>query len=94
MDAFSAFQELFSKDSVQFIKFRPTYEAGRDLYENIDKTIRAVISRKEINSNTLKRFGKLWVRNLVKNIPLLTETAGMTVSLAVQWTSGYHLCCG
>ena len=34
-------------------------------------------SRLEINLNTLHRFGRLWVRNLCRNLPALLEGAGV-----------------
>ncbi len=46
------------------------YDAARD-------TLGAILDRREINRNTLKRFGTLWIRNLVRNLPLLNEGRGI-----------------
>ncbi|WP_319561846.1 6-hydroxymethylpterin diphosphokinase MptE-like protein [Marispirochaeta sp.] len=32
-------------------------------------------SRREINRNTLRRFGRVWVRNLLSNLPILAEAS-------------------
>ncbi len=49
----------------QFIRDAPEY------YGTAASIVREVTSRREVNSATLNRFGKLWVRNLAKNIPVL-----------------------
>jgi hypothetical protein len=51
---------------------------NREYYEQVGETVRNHRSRGEVNSSTLDRFGKLWVRNLAHNVPLLpyAEDAG------------------
>lgn len=75
--ALSEIREFILSGRLAFLKFRPTYEGNKGYYERIDAAIRACIERRDINSNTLKRFGKLWVKNLVRNLPLVAETEGI-----------------
>ena len=59
------------------VKIRSVYQKNCEYFQNIDKEIKAVISRRNVNKNTLRRFGPLWIRNLIKNTPLLPEIKGI-----------------
>ncbi len=59
-------------------------------FEEIKDTVNTFSERETINKNTLKRFGKVWVRNLLKNIPRLIETPG--ISLFENFFSGIPAC--
>ncbi len=59
------------------IKLRSVYDKNRDYYEKMDRVIGAYQSRKSINLNTLKRFGRRWVRNLFTNVPLIAHAPGV-----------------
>ncbi len=50
----------------------------RDYYSRVRETVIDHRSRGEVNISTLSRFGKLWVRNLAHNLPLMprAEDAG------------------
>ncbi|TVR91908.1 MAG: DUF115 domain-containing protein [Spirochaetaceae bacterium] len=50
------------------LRLRSVYEKDREYYEAVDAAVARLRSRAEINRNTLKRFGKLWVRNLTRNL--------------------------
>jgi hypothetical protein len=52
--------------------------ADPELYNQADRALAAFRSRVEINSNTLVRFGRLWVRNLCRNVGALA--AGIPVT--------------
>jgi hypothetical protein len=43
----------------------------------MDALLARAASRRDINLNTLKRFGRLWVRNLARNIPLISSSPGI-----------------
>ena len=58
-------------------KIRSVYEKDRGYYQDVDRTIGGILARREINKNTLKRFGALWVRNLFHNLPLLARARGV-----------------
>lgn len=68
-----------SSDSGEFTAFRlrSVYEKDRVWYERVDGALTARLRRREVNQNTLKRFGRLWVRNLVRNLPLLGTVSGI-----------------
>ncbi len=59
------------------VRLRSVYEKDKDYYAELDRGITGVMSRKEINRNTLRRFGRLWVRNLFQNLPLLQHARGI-----------------
>jgi hypothetical protein len=47
--------------------------ADEEAFEAFDKVLRSFSSRLDINQNTLRRFGRLWVRNLSKNLLFLSS---------------------
>jgi len=55
------------------LRLRSVYEKDREYYEAVDAAVARLRSRAEINRNTLKRFGKLWVRNLTRNLERTAE---------------------
>ena len=67
----------------QVIRLRSVYAGHREYYERLDGLFSAFLHRREVNLNTLNRFGKLWVRNLLKNLepfllcPGVTRLAGL-----------------
>ncbi|MEA1910674.1 MAG: 6-hydroxymethylpterin diphosphokinase MptE-like protein, partial [Spirochaetota bacterium] len=61
------------KGSIQIFKHRALYELNREYYLEINILIQNFISRRDVNTATLKKFGKLWVRNLISNLELLPE---------------------
>ena len=69
--------EKFPGKTVQLVKLRSIYNKDQVFYDDLDKYIRNYISRKEINLSTLKRFGKLWVRNLSANAGQLSQSPGI-----------------
>ncbi|MDA3809385.1 MAG: DUF115 domain-containing protein [Spirochaetaceae bacterium] len=62
---------------IQLLKLRSVYDKNEDFYKNLDIFIQNYVSRKEINLSTLKRFGKLWVRNLAVNARQLAIAPGI-----------------
>lgn len=46
-------------------------------YEELGNGLESFRKRNEVNANTLSRFGKLWVRNLLINLPLLARSPGL-----------------
>jgi len=63
---------------IQLLILRSVYNKDEDFYKSLDTFVRNYVSRKEINLSTLKRFGKLWVRNLAMNAPQLSCSPGIT----------------
>lgn len=71
------FVEGLPLSNIQIVKLRSVYEFHQDYYKRIDGIVSSYLSKKEVNINTLKRFGKLWIRNLVRNIRQLVEKPGI-----------------
>ncbi len=65
-------------EDIKTFKLRSIYLLKEDYYKRIDGIIESYNSRKEINFNTLERFGKLWVRNLLKNMNTLSISPGIS----------------
>ena len=51
-----------------FLRLRPALHARPTLYRASEETIQSWLLRRDINVNTLNRFGRLWVRNLCRNM--------------------------
>ncbi len=61
------------KGELQIFKHRALYELDREYYREVNTYIQHFLSRKKVNSATLKKFGELWVRNLISNLNYLPE---------------------
>lgn len=62
-----------SSRNIKLVKFRPLYESHREYFDQVERVIAAFINRRDINENTLKRFGRLWVRNMFANMPVFSR---------------------
>jgi hypothetical protein len=49
------------------------FTKDREYYEEVKHVANRWLDRREINMNTLNRFGRLWIRNLAANLPLLAR---------------------
>ncbi len=76
-EVFASFAGNTGKKALGVVKIRSVFLKDQDYYKEIDSALEGVLSRKNINENTLKRFGRLWIRNLIKNMPLLPEAGGL-----------------
>ncbi|MBN2439822.1 MAG: motility associated factor glycosyltransferase family protein, partial [Spirochaetales bacterium] len=72
------FIEQLPLSNIQIIRLRSMYGFTAGYYKQVDGIIQSYLSRKEVNVNTLKRFGKLWVNNLVHNVGELIKKPGIT----------------
>ncbi len=54
-----------------YLRLRPAMGRESAWYRGAEEVIQSWLLRREINTNTLKRFGRLWVRNLARNLPAL-----------------------
>ncbi len=50
------------------LRLRPAVRARPGMYRASEETIQSWFLRQDINVNTLNRFGRLWVRNLCRNM--------------------------
>lgn len=46
-------------------------------FDSIETAVSAFVERRTINMNTLRRFGRRWVRNLVANLPIIGSALGV-----------------
>jgi len=63
--------------AVRIIRLRHTMGRDASFYAAAEGAIRSHALRREINDNTLNRFGRLWVRNLARNIPAFVSSPGI-----------------
>jgi len=49
-----------------------------EYYRRVEAAVNAAADRKQINVNTLARFGRLWVRNLLRNVGSLVSSPGVS----------------
>lgn len=48
-------------------------ETAPDFFEDLSALVKRTASKNKINSNTLKKFGNLWKRNMFRNLPFLSS---------------------
>jgi hypothetical protein len=73
----AAVLERYALSCVQIIKLRSLFEKDREYYTRLDYTIEYFMKKREVNKNTLRRFGKLWIRNLCANIRTIARAPGI-----------------
>lgn len=64
--------------SPQIIRLRPVYLLKLSYYRRLELLVQALLDRREVNLNTLRRFGRLWVRNLLNNLDLFVSSLGVS----------------
>jgi hypothetical protein len=67
----------YEDESPRVLRLRPVYAKNENYYKKADAVLARLASRRDINLNTLKRFGRLWVRNLARNIPVIETCPGI-----------------
>jgi hypothetical protein len=70
--------ERLPLDKPRILRLRPVLESDPGSYRTVEEMIRAYLLRRDININTLNRFGRLWVRNLAANMRDLLECPGVS----------------
>ncbi len=58
----------FSERSFQFYQLQALYNSQHSFYQPLQRRILSLLSRFRINTNTLNRFGQLWVKNICMNL--------------------------
>ena len=82
----------FGKDSARFFQNRILYTYNSDAYDLVRSSVLAIQHRKSINSNTLDKFGKRWVRNLIRNLDILALSRSLD-TLADSFPFPFLLLC-
>ncbi len=60
-----------------FLRLRPALRSNPMVYRAAEETVHSWILRRDINVNTLSRFGRLWVRNLCRNMDAFLRCPGV-----------------
>ena len=68
----------FPELPVKIFRLRGVLERNRDYFSSLDTTLETFLKQRQVNDNTLKRFGKLWIRNLMANVPTLARSPGIS----------------
>ena len=66
-------------DNCHFIKNQNQIEHCKDYFENLEKLIKRNKQKQQINDNTYKRFGKLWLTNTCKNFSNFKKHNGINL---------------
>jgi hypothetical protein len=66
-------------DRIDIIPHGTLYGKYREYYDGIIQVVHRWLDRREINLNTLNRFGRLWVRNLAANLPRLAQASALSL---------------
>ena len=77
-EAEEAIMELDEKSPgpLAVLRLRPLYQRSFPYYRRLEALLESLTDRREVNLNTLRRFGRLWVRNLLANLPLFLRAGG------------------
>ncbi len=70
--------ETMPTHNIIYFKYRPIYQKNEKYFQKIDELIQSFFRQKEINKNTLKRFGKLWTKNILKNLRHFIKYPGIS----------------
>ncbi len=69
--------ERLPLEKAQFVRLRPVTARNPVYFRAVEEIARSFLLRRDININTLDRFGRLWVRNLAANLPHFLESPGV-----------------
>ena len=58
----------FSERNFQFYQLQSLFRCHNSFYQPLQRRILSLLSRFRINTNTLNRFGQLWVKNIAMNL--------------------------
>ncbi len=65
--------------ALRIIKLRAETGKNPEYFDAAEQIAHAFLLRKDINVNTLNRFGRLWVRNLASNIRAFLDSPGVAL---------------
>lgn len=69
----------FENRPIRTVRLRAIVERSSDFFLQCDRIQETFFARRDINGNTLKRFGGVWVRNLARNAPILSRARGVNL---------------
>ncbi len=62
------------------LRLRPLLASRSEYYHRVEALLFSVFDKREVNINTLRRFGQLWVRNLLSNLDRFAGNPGISVA--------------
>ncbi len=68
---------MFQFEKIKFFQMRSEYLINMEYFDSLQKSVASYVARKEINNNTLIRFGKMWVKNLCRNLKVFSDSPGI-----------------
>ncbi|MDR1836139.1 MAG: DUF115 domain-containing protein [Treponema sp.] len=84
------------KNKPSVIRNRALISIDEDWYKTVEEKICTWTMRDEVNTATLKRFGRRWVRNLSRNMSAIRDYPGISrlTGFAASDTGGLGIACG
>ena len=73
----SAALNMHQFEKIKYFQIRSEYELNSSYFDSLKDYVASYISRKDVNNNTLIRFGKLWIKNLLFNLPVFASSPGI-----------------
>jgi len=80
-NAISGVLDLFGRDGqkkLSVIRNKALISLDEDWYKGVEDKIRTWTMKDEVNMATLKRFGKRWVRNFLRNMTAIRDLPGIS----------------
>ncbi len=62
---------------VQVVMLRSAVDPQREYFDQIDREVRSFLTKRKVNQHTHKRFGRLWISNICRNLPFLESAPGV-----------------
>jgi hypothetical protein len=62
---------------LQVFRPRSLYALHAEYFQRMDLLLRALMDKRQVNLNTLRRFGRLWIRNLLRNLETFAACPGV-----------------
>ena len=63
----------FNTVNVKCVKLKSLYCRSLEYFKGVESAVNNFLTKKETNKNTLKRFGRVWVKNLFGNIEVFNR---------------------
>lgn len=64
--------------NITLLGAKSLYARNASFFDSVRERIERLLNRREINRNTLTRFGTRWIRNLSSNLPVLAGATGVS----------------
>ncbi len=76
-EAISSVLTAIGQGELAVIRNRTLYMADTLFYEETERYISRFTARRKVNEATLRRFGHIWIRNLIYNMNILPESSAL-----------------